>query len=165
MVVFAAVSLFACKQELKRTSVSVTDNHRHYYPVLRGKKLLLDYEIENTGEYPLVISEIQTTCGCITTDEGRKIVPAGKKIRLNFEYNSSKNLGYVEHEILLYGNFDSTNVYRLYFDVNVVPNADYTRDYEEFYEEEHSKWPLLKESDRKEGRQRRNYYVESEMEE
>lgn len=134
--------LSACRQELKPTSVSVVDPHRHYYPVLMGEKVTLDYEIINTGENPLVISEIQSTCGCIAADEERKIIPAGKKGTLRFQYDSSKNLGYVKHEILLYGNFDSTHIYRLTFDLHVVPHADYTRDYEQMYERDYETTPI-----------------------
>ena len=77
---------------------------------------------------------------------------------LKFEYDSSKNIGYVAHEILLYGNFDSTSVYRLTFDVNVVPHADYTQDYEELYEDRQSRFPLLS---KEHARDRKNYYVDS----
>lgn len=150
--------LEGCHTRLQTTSVSVTDANRHYYPIRTGQKLALDYELKNTGDAELIISEIQTTCGCITVNEGRKVVPSGRSVVLKFEYDSSKNIGYVSHEILLYGNFDSTSVYRLTFDVNVVPHADYTQDYEELYEERQSRFPLLS---KEHARDRKNYYVDS----
>lgn len=148
-----------CNAELKPTTISVNDSIRHYYPIMAGKILSLNYEITNTGEEPLVISEIQSTCGCISTDESRIVIPEGKQATLNFKYDSSKNIGYVAHEILLYGNFNSSSVYRLYFDVNVVPHPDYTKDYEELHEEALAKQIILneKEADRK---NRKSYYTD-----
>ena len=127
--------IYGCSTELKPTSVRINDTVRHYYPIMTGETLTLSYEIENTGKDPLVISEIQTTCGCIATDNKRRVIPEGQKAIINFEYDSSKNIGYVEHEILLYGNFENSSIYKLYFDVNVVPGSDYTEDYEVLHKE------------------------------
>lgn len=159
ILLLASLQLTGCSTELKPTTVSVNDAIRHYYPVITGKILSLDYEITNTGEEPLVISEIQSTCGCISTMEDRVVVPKGKTTTLKFLYDSSKNIGYVAHEILLYGNFDTTSVYRLYFDINVVPHPDYTKDYEELYEEALAKQIVHgeKEENRK---NRKNYYID-----
>lgn len=157
---FVAMSvIFGCSTELKPANVKVEDVRRHYYPVMVGEILTLSYEIENIGDEPLVISEIQTTCGCISKDAGRKIIPRGQKTILNFEYDSSKNLGYVEHEIRLYGNFDTTNVLKLYFDVNVVPDADYTKDYEALHKESFRERVRDKKGDRETNR--KSYYVDS----
>lgn len=148
-----------CSSKLKPTSIKIQDAERHYYPIMAGEILTLNYEIENTGKEPLIISEIQTTCGCISTDKSRKVVPEGQKTTLNFEYDSSKNIGYVSHEILLYGNFDSTSIYRLFFDVTVVPDADYTKDYEILYND-----IIKKDANNKKERNRRNkksYYIDS----
>lgn len=148
--------LSACKHQLQTTTISIVDEHRHYYPVQMGDKIWLDYEITNTGKVPLVISEIQTTCGCISTDKKRKVIPAGEKTILKFKFDSSKNLGYVQHEILLYGNFDTTSVYRLQFDINVIPHTDYTRDYEQVYATSSEK----EKTDKENGYVYGNYYVE-----
>ena len=59
----------------------------------------------------------------------------GKKVRLLFKYESAKNIGYVDHTIRIFGNISPKGLCILKFDVNVVPNADYTRDYEELYKE------------------------------
>lgn len=148
--------LSACKHQLQTTTISIVDEHRHYYSVQMGDKIWLDYEITNTGKVPLVISEIQTTCGCVSADKKRKVIPAGEKTILKFKFDSSKNLGYVQHEILLYGNFDTTSVYRLQFDINVIPHTDYTRDYEQVYETSSEKEKTDKENEYIYG----NYYVE-----
>lgn len=158
MIILSSIlSVCGCSTELKPTTVSINDTIRHYYPIMTGEILTLSYEIENTGNEPLVISEIQSTCGCIATDDKRKVIPKGQKAILCFEYDSSKNIGHVEHEIMLYGNFENSSVRKLYFDVNVVPGADYTEDYEVLHKEREKRNSIPKE---RKSTNRKNYYVD-----
>lgn len=124
-----------CKKKIGWTTVSVPDSVRHYYPVITGEILNLSYEIINTGEEPLIIREIQPSCGCIVPKLTSRMVVPGKSKRLLFKYESAKNIGLVEHTIRLHCNAKPTGIIKLKFDVNVVPHADYTRDYEELYKE------------------------------
>lgn len=127
--------MVACKEkELEPTDVVINDPYRHYYPVIQGETLPIVYELENISDTPLVIQEIQTSCGClIPSDDLPIMILPGKKGRVRLAYNSIKNTGRVEHQVYLYGNF-TDSIYRLLtFDTHVVPPADYTRDYEELW--------------------------------
>lgn len=124
----------------KPTTIEIVDNNRHYYPILVGQELNIMFDIKNTGEHPLIVTDIITTCGCITMKGSSiKTIPAGKTGRLLLTYDSSKNIGYVKHYITLYGNILESNTREIVFDVNVVPNALYTKDYEELYQERKNK--------------------------
>ena len=131
----AALTLGSCRKNIGMTTVAVADSVRHYYPILAGEILTLSYELENTGEQPLIIRDIQTSCGCITPELDSRMLLPGKKVRLLFKYESAKNIGYVDHTIRIFGNIKPSGICKLKFDTNVVPNADYTRDYEELYKE------------------------------
>ena len=134
----AVLLLAACKEkELEPTDVVINDPYRHYYPVIQGEVLPVIYELENPSKVPLVIQEVQTSCGClIPSDELPIIILPGKKGRVRLAYNTIKNTGEVKHQVYLYGNF-TDSIYRLMtFDTNVVPPSDYTRDYEELYNQE-----------------------------
>lgn len=138
-VMAVAVPFTACTdKDLKEAEVVIMDQkNRHYYPVIQGEILPLEYEIENVSDEPLVIQEIQTSCGCLIPFDDLPIMVLPKnrnKIRLG--YNSNKNTGYVRHQIYLYGNFKDSTMRLLTFDTNVVPPADYTRDYEVLYHDE-----------------------------
>lgn len=129
---------YGCKEkELDPVEVTINDPYRHYYPIIQGETLPIIYEIENESDHPLVIQEVQTSCGClIPRDDLPIMVLPGKKGRVRLAYNSIKNTGEVKHQVYLYGNF-TDSVYRLLtFDTNVVPPADYTRDYEELWNEQ-----------------------------
>jgi Protein of unknown function (DUF1573). len=132
--IIGLVSFSSCKKKVNPTTVEIEDQDRHYYPIQQGEDLDLNYGILNTGDNPLVITEIQPSCGCIIIDKKNpKIVLPHKKKYIHIKYNSTKNVGYVQHIVRCYGNFFRSGVIELRFDVNVVPDADYTRDYEELY--------------------------------
>jgi hypothetical protein len=118
--------------------MEITDNERHYYPLLAGQVKDLAFKLKNTGENPLMITDIITSCGCLKIEEGLGSfsIPPGKERILTLSYNSAKNIGYVKHYITLYGNFKQQSFQEIIFDINVVPNALYTKDYEELYKEE-----------------------------
>ena len=132
-----SMMLVGCEKQLKPVDATFADPIRHYYPVIQGEQLSISFEIENNSDEPLFIQEVQTTCGCIVpTDDLPIVVLPGRRNALRLKYNSAKNSGYVEHFVWCYGNFVDSNYRRLQFDTNVVPPADFTRDYETLYYEQ-----------------------------
>lgn len=135
----------SCEKKLEPANVEIINPKRHYYPVIQGELLGITYEIENLGDEPLFIQEIQTTCGCVLANDELPIVILPKqtgKVRLT--YNSLKNVGFVEHYAWLYGNFTDSLYREVQFDTNVVPPNDYTPDYEERYHDFINKTPNLR---------------------
>lgn len=137
-VVCMATMLFvACDKELEPAEVEIEDEIRHYYPVVQGEMLGITYEIENVSENTLFIQEVQTTCGCLVPTDDLPIVVLPNSVgHLRLSFNTIKNTGYVCHYIWLYGNFTDSIYRELQFTTNVVPPADYTRDYELLWHEQ-----------------------------
>ena len=156
------VSAVSCSKRVAPTSVEVTDPVRHYFPILQGQTLELMFEVKNAGDNPLVITEIQTSCGCLVADrKSHIIVPPERSQFIRLKYDSNKNVGAVEHTIWVYGNILTAGVVKLKFDVNVVPDAGYTRDYEELYREFGLKNGLVQRM--VDGREtEKNYYTDEE---
>lgn len=140
-VMVVAVAFFSCRdKKLKEADVRIEDVDRHYYPVIQGEILPVTYEIENPSDVPLLIQEIQTSCGCLVPfDDLPIVVLPHKKNTIRLGYNSNKNTGFVEHQVYLYGNFKDSTYRLLTFDTNVVPPADYTRDYEVRFHEQNER--------------------------
>lgn len=113
------------------------DTIRHYYPVLQGEMLEISYELANRSSEELFIQEVQTSCGCLALrDKLPIVILPGKTNFLHLQFDTSKNSGFVSHYIDCYGNFKDEQYLELAFDVNVVPPADYTHDYEEVWYEQ-----------------------------
>ncbi|MBO7067483.1 MAG: DUF1573 domain-containing protein [Bacteroidaceae bacterium] len=138
--------LAACDKQLKPASVILVDPVRHYYPVIQGEMMNISYEIENTSDNPLFIQEIQTTCGCLVSRNDLPIVILPHKAGfVNLTFNTIKNTGFVEHFVYCYGNFQDSTCVELAFDTNIVPRADYVRDYEQLWQEQSSKVSSIQE--------------------
>lgn len=136
LVALLATGTTGCKRLIRNTTVFVEDSVRHYFPIRQGEELSILYNIENTGEEPLIIQDIHTSCGCLIIDQDvERLVPPNGNSYLHMKYNSRKNVGEVRHTVRIYGNIEPKGVKVLQFIVNVVPDPDYTRDYEELYRE------------------------------
>ena len=131
------VAVFAsCSKRLKPASVLISNPVLHLNPVPQGESLKVLFEIENTSDNPLFIQEIQTTCGCVVPKNELPIVILPHRMgTVHLAYNTIKNTGYVDHFVYCYGNFDGEDHIELEFDTNVVPRADYIRDYEQLMTE------------------------------
>lgn len=140
--IIAGVFMFAmlmltsgCEKRILPTALTVVDSVRHYYPIVAGEKLNFSFIVRNIGDSPLLLDDVQPSCGCIVGKLNANIIPPHDTLTLNFTFDSSKNVGYVRHAIRLYGNILPHGMATLVFDVNVVPPSDHDPDYEEVYQE------------------------------
>src|SRR3712207_840743 len=140
-----SIFFVSCKHKVGPTMVTVVDSVRHYRPLLLGEELTMHYDLTNVGEEPLVVNDIQPSCGCIVSNMGSNlIILPGETKRLIFVYDTSGNIGYVKHTIRIYGNVLPKGEIDLIFDLNVVPPTAEAPDYEQIYTER-----LEKDKDRK----------------
>ena len=140
-----ALALTACKDiKQQKTSLAIIDNNRHYYPIKQGEELKMTFEVKNVGKSPFILEDIITSCGCVIVKENAiASIPVDRVAKVQLSYDSTKNIGHVKHYVTIYGNLEHRTFVELVFDVNVVPDAHYTKDYEELYEEREaakSKW-------------------------
>lgn len=137
LTMFALTILIGCKkQKIENTTIEVVDNNRHYYPVLQGQEKTMVFPLINKGEHPFLLTDMIVSCGCIIAKkESLMRIPAGGEGKLILKFDTTKNVGFVKHYVTLYGNFANTDKIEVSFDLNVVPDAHYTKDYEELFQE------------------------------
>ena len=136
-IILASMTLFTgCKKEIGPTVVKVQDSIRHYHPVISGDKVYMSYKIKNVGSSPLIINDVQPSCGCIVNQDTMQIIVySGDSCTLHFIYNSTDNLGYVKHTIRIYANALPHGEIDLLFDLYVVPRELDSHDFEQIYDE------------------------------
>lgn len=140
-------TLLSCNGDLSKhkTSIEIYDNNRHYSPILYEQKLDLVYTIKNTGNAPLLISDIFTSCSCIVINEGTsKMIPTEKEGLIRLTYTANMNVGYAKHHITIFGNFEDDTPKELIFDIHIVPSQVMIKDYEDIFREENLKNGSLK---------------------
>jgi len=62
-----------------------------------------DFTFTNTGKIPLVLSNVQTSCGCTTPSWPREPIAPGKKGIIKVKYNTSSTGGF-QKTITVYSN-------------------------------------------------------------
>lgn len=122
-------------ENVKRTKMEIEDPERHYYPILRGSELNVAYKFYNRGAEPLIIYEVQASCGCIEIDYPTGSIGQDDFGFITLDYDSAKNIGYVEFYITIIANTEKDVFTTIKFDLNVVTSPHYTQDYEEIYME------------------------------
>ncbi len=135
----ALLAVMGCTRKVQYTTVEIRDPVRHYYPILQGQELTVLVRLENKGKVPLVIKDIQPSCGCIVLESDHEmVVPPERNMLVTLKYDSRKNVGRAEHSVRFWGNISPSGMAEIRFDVNVVPDASYHHDYEEMFDKEES---------------------------
>ena len=120
-------------ENVARTKMEVIDPERHYYPLLRGSELTAAYKFYNRGDNPLIIYDVQASCGCIDIDFPSGSIGKDDFGFITLDYDSAKNIGYVEFFVTILANTERDVFTTIKFDLNVVTSPHYTQDYEEIY--------------------------------
>ena len=134
MLTLPAVFFTSCTKILGPTKVEIEDSVRHYLPVVLGDDVRMVWVIKNVGNENLIIKDKQPSNGAIEFKSIEStLIPPGSEEKVYLVFHSSKNVGYAEHKIRIFGNIEPDGVAEMKFDIHIVrPTLDRT-DYEEIY--------------------------------
>lgn len=118
---------------LELTTLEIEDPVRHYYPIVRGLELNIVVKVTNTGNHALKIYNVLPSCGCTLAEYRKRAIAPGDSGFIQLKYDSTKNVGKVGVYTTIVAN-TKQHSHTVYFDLNVVPDALYTKDYEELYQ-------------------------------
>lgn len=81
------------------------------------------FPIQNTGDKPLLITNVVTSCGCTTANLSSSVIPAGQRadLAVTFDPNFHATSGPVTRLVWLETNDPDQPVIELRMDANVVP--------------------------------------------
>lgn len=78
----------------------------------------ITYDLQNTGDKPLVLSNVSASCGCTSVDWTKEAIPSKGKGTITAVFDSEM-LGYFDKEVAIYSNSNPSLIY-LSFDGQVV---------------------------------------------
>jgi hypothetical protein len=89
--------------------------------VVQGEKVEHTFRFKNTGTEPLVITNVQVTCGC-TTPKGwaRDPIPPGESSEITIGFNSAGKYGKQEKVVTILSNATNPEGTQIMFSANVV---------------------------------------------
>lgn len=102
------------------TSVALSENNHDFGKIKKGDKVEHVYEITNTGNNPLVISEVKPGCGCTAPDFTKEPIMPGKKGKITLHFDSSNFDGNVNKYADVFANVEKAPI-KLTFTANIQP--------------------------------------------
>lgn len=123
--VFVVFYAYAQEQEAKVDGpiISFEEMSFDFGDINQGEKVEHKFNFENTGTEPLLITNIQTTCGCTATEWPREPVLPGKTGSIRVIFNSTGKYGRQNKVISVVSNAVSP-INQVKITTNILPAGD-----------------------------------------
>lgn len=92
-------------KDTSSTNMAVWDVQSiHFDTVFSGDIVTASYTLHNKGKVPLIISEVENTCGCTSTIVGKEVIQPSEKTTIKVKFNTEGWMGEQEKEIKVWTN-------------------------------------------------------------
>jgi hypothetical protein len=102
------------------TSIEWLDSVKNYGKINEGQVLEVSFRFKNTGDKPLVISNVRPGCGCTAANPPDKPILPGEEGVINASFNSQGRVGPNKKDIFVTANTLDKKDHVLHFDVEVA---------------------------------------------
>ena len=86
----------------------------------QGDRVEHVFELENTGNEMLILSDVKTTCGCTAPEWPREPIPPGAKASIKVVFNSAGKMG-MQNKVITVMSNAVNNPARVKIVTNVMP--------------------------------------------
>ena len=110
MLVVAALATDAFAQKdgsqkpLSKADIQFREKQFDFSDIVQGDKVSRKFSFRNAGTEPLMILNVQTTCGCTATDWPKQPIAPGDSSSLMVTFNSAKKVGRINKIVTIYTN-------------------------------------------------------------
>lgn len=94
-------------KKMPKTSIEVIETKFDFGKIKDGDKVRHTYMVKNAGTNPLVISNVQVSCGCTAPFFPKEPIAPGKTGEVTLEFNSAGKSGMVNKNALIIANADN----------------------------------------------------------
>lgn len=106
------------------TSIQWVDTLREMGQVTEGQVVDISYRFKNAGNKPLVIEQVNVSCGCTVAEKPEKPIAPGAEGIIKASFNSAGKPGPNQKSIYVIANTEGSKEHRLQFMVDVKPAAE-----------------------------------------
>lgn len=110
-------------EEASGPAMSFEKDKHDFGDINQGDKVEHVFEFENTGNEPLIITNVQTTCGCTAPEWPRDPVAPGQTGKIKVVFNSAGKLGRQNKVITIVSNAKNP-MNRVSIVTNVLPKKE-----------------------------------------
>lgn len=102
------------------TTVALSESNFSFGKLKKGDHVEHVYEVTNTGENPLIISQVKPGCGCTVPDYTKEPILPGKKGKITLKFDSSNFDGMVNKQAEVFANVEKAPIV-LTFTADIQP--------------------------------------------
>ena len=102
------------------TTVQWLDSAQNFGKVTDGEKVVITFHFKNTGTKPLIISNVQASCGCTVPSKPEEPIAPGAEGKITAEFNSEGRVGKASKYITVTAN-TKESITVLLFEGEVLP--------------------------------------------
>lgn len=95
-------------KNMPKTSMEVPDTKFNFGKIKQGDRVSHSYVIRNTGNQPLMIANVQTSCGCTAPFYPKGPILPGQSSEITLEFNSAGKKDHVLKNALIIANTDNS---------------------------------------------------------
>jgi hypothetical protein len=88
-----------------------------------GPKANVDFVFTNTGNKPLILTDVKASCGCTTPDWPKEPIMPGQTSKIKVEYNTQGRPGEFTKSITITSNMEDATPKMIYIKGKVAPAA------------------------------------------
>ena len=92
------------KKPLSKAEISFREKVFDFADMLQGDRISKKFFFKNSGSEPLMILNVQTTCGCTASEWPKSPIPPGDSSSILVTFNSAKKQGRINKVITVYSN-------------------------------------------------------------
>lgn len=102
------------------TTVQWLDSVQNFGKVVDGEKVIITFHFKNTGTKPLIISNVQASCGCTIPSKPEEPIAPGAEGKITAEFNSEGRVGKATKNLTVQANIKE-GIANLMFEGDVLP--------------------------------------------
>ena len=129
LVLGLATEIFAQDQPAKKGPVITFEKKTHDFgDIIQGDKVEKTFKFANTGTEPLIITNVEVTCGC-TTPKGwpRDPIMPGGKAEVTVAFNSAGKMGKQNKVVTVVSNAVNADGSQISITTNILPKKAETQ--------------------------------------
>lgn len=84
--------------------ITFEESSKDFGDIKQGDKVEHTFKLENTGNAPLVISNVAATCGCTVPKWPKEPIAPGKTAEIKVSFNSAGKMGKQNSVVRIYSN-------------------------------------------------------------
>ena len=112
----------AAKDSANFTTIEWIDSVANFGTIEAGKKVEVKFKFKNSGDKPLLLTNVMASCGCTTPDWTKEPVAPGKEGWVTGIFNSEGKMGDIHKEIRVFSNTKNGTEHKLTFTGTVNNN-------------------------------------------